>query len=274
MRRRVMARALAAALWIGAGCGGGNLGSSRTIQTGGSGKLADAAIGPALGAVFIPRSTAFQIAWPAGTAPPDRIQVALRRYKEARGGLGPETTTQRIQVDRVGTTNAWNIRRDGEDLDKDGVYFLELSTPGQAERVGAYIVSSDRSVAEDVTRGDEDRVIDTGSATGRLSDVQISPAPGALFIPRGTAFQIAWSAAAPPPPQVTVRLWRYQEARGGEPRLVGKKPLDPPARQGNAFVWNIKRRDSFDLDQGGVYFLELDAGGEKIRAACIVSNDR
>lgn len=116
--------------------------------------------------------------------------------------------------------------------------------------------------------------VETGSESGRLATVQISPAPGDVYIPRSTTFQIAWSAENPPPAQFEAVLMRYKEARGEEDLSVEAQRTEVSHVTENGFVWSIRRTDNFDLDKGGVYYLRLTAPGESVERAFIVSRDR
>lgn len=108
---------------------------------------------------------------------------------------------------------------------------------------------------------------------GSLRSVQIRPTPGTTFIPRNTIFELSWSAENPPPSSFSAALRRYKEARGDEERII-ETQVTELTRQGDSFVWSLRRRDNFDLDIGGVYFLELVSSGETVYATYIVSNDR
>jgi hypothetical protein len=44
-------------------------------------------------------------------------------------------------------------------------------------------------------------------------------------------------------------------------------------RQGTSNIWEVSRTDDFDLDQGGVYYLQLNSGPIEVLAAYIVRND-
>jgi hypothetical protein len=114
--------------------------------------------------------------------------------------------------------------------------------------------------------------VDTGSPAGDLRAVQISPAPGSVYISKETTFRLSWPQRNAPA-TFTVELMRYREARGGEERSVeGQRTrLD---RQGDAFVWDLKRTDNFTLDDDGVYFLRLRSGPDEVQAAYIVAGGR
>lgn len=265
--------ALCAAAWSGlvlGGCGGGGGGEDSdvaTINTGASGRLEGAAIGPAPGATFVPAATTFQVGWSGSNTPPPQFTVALRRYLEARGGQDREVIAQRVDVaQQSGYT--WSVRRrDNFELDLGGVYYLELAAPGSNGILSAFIVGRNRAAsarAETVRPG----------TSGRLDGVSVSPTPGSVFIPKGTTFQVSWQGPTPPPSEFAVALRRYKEPRGSDIGSDEEQRITV-TQQGSGFVWNVKRRDNFDMDVNGVYYLEVTAPGENpVRAAYIVSGDR
>ena len=108
---------------------------------------------------------------------------------------------------------------------------------------------------------------------GSLRSVQIRPTPGTTFISRNTIFELSWTEEDPPPSSFSVALRRYREARGEEDREI-ETQVTELNQEGDSFVWTLRRRDNFDLDVGGVYFLELVSAGETVFATYIVSNDR
>src|SRR5262249_30902455 len=106
--------------------------------------------------------------------------------------------------------------------------------------------------------------INTGG-NGNLNGIQISPAPGSVFIPRNQTFQISWASGTQPPPQLGIEIMRYNQDDGSS----SSQKQDIQDQGG--FVYNVTRKDHFNLDQAGVYFLEITAPGEQtIRAAYIV----
>lgn len=109
--------------------------------------------------------------------------------------------------------------------------------------------------------------------TGSLSTVRIQPTPGTTFIARSTIFRLVWNADLPPPSVFSASLRRYKEARGEEPRTIDTQVTEL-VREGDDYVWLLRRRDGFDLDQNGVYYLELTGGGETVLATYIISGDR
>ncbi len=113
-----------------------------------------------------------------------------------------------------------------------------------------------------------------GGSGGDLNTVAISPSPGSVFVGRATPFNIAWNGTALPPLEFSARLQRYLEPIGGESRSVTSQDITV-SRVGQSFAYNIRRRDDFDLDGGGVYYLELTApGGQTVRSTYIASNNR
>lgn len=268
-----MTATAAAALFALAGCGGGG-GTSNdqtTVTPGGggvSGRLESVGVGPSPGSVFIPRTNIFQIAWADAAPPPAEFTVALHRFKQPIGGESLDNGTQKVDVVRqTGSTYLWNVRRQNNDtLDQNGVYYLELNAPGFNSQRFAYIVAGNRSVAP--TRAE---TIKPGSS-GSLGGLTITPSPGSVFISKQATFQVAWLGTNPPPPEFTVALRRFKEPRGTDNGSDEEQKIT--VTQGTGFVWNIKRRDNFDLDRSGVYYLEVTAPGENpIRAAYIVSSD-
>jgi hypothetical protein len=253
------------------GCGGGggkNL-LSQLVSTGGTGQVASVRFGPVGGTAFVSRTQVFQMGWTPAAPPPQIVEVSLMRYQEARGGEARAVTAQRLQAQPAAGALTWDIRPLSS-LVADGVYFLELSTPGQTptQRTCYIVGSSANPTGVGVT-------VNTGTASGQLSSVQLTPTPGAVFLPRASSFQLTWPAGTTPPPSFEVRLWRYKEARGLAGRSVEEQALADPTRTGSTFVWNIRRRDGVDLDAGGVYFLELRAPGQtEVRAAYIVSAEQ
>ncbi len=78
--------------------------------------------------------------WPDGAVPPTGFNVQLRRYKEARGTDDGGDSEQAVSVDRIGSENAWRIRRrDNFKLDGAGVYYLDI-TSGADQTRAAFIV--------------------------------------------------------------------------------------------------------------------------------------
>jgi hypothetical protein len=252
-----------------AGCGGGGGGEalSQLVTTGGTGQLAGVQFGPPTGTAFVSRSQVFQMGWTAAAPPPPLVEVSLFRYQEARGGEARAVTGQRIGVLPAAGALTWDIRPLSL-LTADGVYFLELTTPGQGTRRACFLVGSSPNPSGTGT------TINTGSLSGQLGSVQISTA-GQVFLPRASAIQLTWSGGGTPPPSFTATLWRYREARGLAGRSVEEQTLADPVRTGSSFVWTLRRRDGVDLDPGGIYFLELRAPGQTdVRSAFIVSTEQ
>ena len=119
--------------------------------------------------------------------------------------------------------------------------------------------------------GKKEATADTGTQSGSLSTVQITPAPGGVFVSRSTTFRLAWTAANPPPPNFTAALIRYKEDGNSSSSDTQSSNLN---RQGDSFVWDLKRSSNFDLESPAVYYVELTSGPEQVRVAYIVSSDR
>ncbi len=264
MKRRFL---LGLALSFGlAGCGGGGGGAlTQLVSTGGNGQVGNVRLGPTGGTAFVSRTQTFQMGWTPTLPPPPVAEVGLMRYQEARGSEPRATVGQRIGVLPATGALTWDIRPINN-LAPDGVYFLELTTPGQVTKRACYLVGASTNPSGGGA------TINTGTGSGQLASVQVSPTPGGVYIPRSSIFQLTWPTGTTPPPSFSVTLWRYKEARGISGRAVEEQPIADPTRTGSSFVWTIRRRDSQELDPGGVYFLELRAPGETdVRAAFIIS---
>lgn len=111
----------------------------------------------------------------------------------------------------------------------------------------------------------------TTGANGRLQDVQIGPRAGAAFVSPATVFQLSWAAPAPPPASFGVLLRRYREPRGGQSKDTGPQNISV-TQQGAAFVYNVARRDGFQLDTGGVYYLDLHSGAGDTQQAAFIAD--
>lgn len=250
----------------GCGGGGGNGSFSQRVSTGGTGRVENVQFGPKGGTAFVTRTQTFQMAWTNAAPPPQVVDVSLMRYQEARGGEARSIAPTRVGVQQAAGSLTWDIKA-ASDMAADGVYFLELATAGQTTQRTCYLVDSTRAAA--TTRG---VTINTGTGSGQLGSVQISPTTGTVYLPRASTFQITWPEGTTPPPSFEVRLWRYKEARSGASRSVEEQALSDPARVGSSYTWTFRRRDSVELDGGGVYYLELRAPGQTdVRAAYIVS---
>jgi hypothetical protein len=196
--------------------------------------------------------------------------VSLHRYQEARGGQSRSDTTQKIEVLNLGG-NAWNVRRrDNFNLDQDGVYYLRLTTPGGQQIQSAYIVTgTPRSVS---TRGVTRDISTPG--TGTLAGVQVSPAPGSVFIARDTTFTVEWTGTNTAPPVLGIDIWRYEEQRGDQPRKVSQQDISLGIPQpGKRYTVRVRNGDGNRLASGGVYFIELRGPGETRDYAYIVTNN-
>ena len=110
------------------------------------------------------------------------------------------------------------------------------------------------------------------NGNGRVQDVVVDSGGRSVFIVRTQDIVIDWPDGNPPA-QFTVFLRRFKENRGGEPLDITTQKID--VTQINGSKWLIKRRDSFDLDAGGVYYLEVGSPGQTAqRFVFIVGNDR
>ena len=166
------------------GCGGSGSDSSNggdyvRVATNGSGSFVDSRIGPFPGSVYISSGTIFQIAWPYDSSPPPaEFTVSLIRYGEARGTADRFADPQKITVNQAAGTTAWNIQRANNfTLDTDGVYYLQITSPGHPDQLSAYIVASGRSAVPSGSRS-----ISTGG-NGTIQNVQISPTDGSVLSP-------------------------------------------------------------------------------------------
>nr|CAA9250850.1 hypothetical protein AVDCRST_MAG63-1916 [uncultured Armatimonadetes bacterium] len=114
--------------------------------------------------------------------------------------------------------------------------------------------------------------VDTGNPNGDLRAVEISPAPGAVDIGRGTTFRLSWPRGNPPS-SFSVELFRYTESDedGDQSTDVQLTDLEQPD---DRFVWDLKPAGGADLENGGVYFLRLRSGSDEVEAAYIVSGYR
>lgn len=131
----------------------------------------------------------------------------------------------------------------------------------------------------------------SGSTSGSLRDVEISPYPGSAFIPKGSTFRLSWSDDAPPPPSFTVALYRYTEecdcdctssSDDGTDSCTSSGSVDGGSsiqatdlnRVGDSYSWELTRSDGYDLDEGGPYYIELASGDETIQSTYIVETNR
>lgn len=109
--------------------------------------------------------------------------------------------------------------------------------------------------------------VNTGG-DGRLADVEISPLPGATFLPRSTVFTIFWSEGFAPPPTFSARIYRLQS--DGTIDEIGSRT---PEKDGDANRWFFE--SAGDLPANTAIYVELGAAGEStLRFAYIVGNNR
>lgn len=252
------------------GCGGGNSGSNNevTVSTGSNGSLATVSFKPDPGS-FINRAQTFVARWLNGQQPPAQFTASLHRYTETRGTATRSDSLQKITVASLGG-NQWSIqRRDNFELDQDGVYYLRLTNPGGLQAQSVYIVSGTRAL----TGGRTTRSIPT-SGRGSLANVEVSPVPGSVFIPRDTTFTVEWPSGSEAPPTLGIDIWRYEEGVGGEARKISQQDIKLSILQdAKQYQVRIKNGDSNRMAKGGVYFVEITGPGEVLDYAYIVSND-
>jgi hypothetical protein len=149
-----------------------------------------------------------------------------------------------------------------------------LTTAAKAGLVGATVSGAGLSLVGcgGGGSGDSDRVTIRTSGNGSLSDVILTPEAGATFISRSEDLEIEWPNGNPPD-EFTVRLQRFREPRGGESREISSQKITVDDLGGNR--WRIRRRDNFDLDARGVYYLEFTSPGQSTeRFAFIVDPSR
>jgi hypothetical protein len=103
--------------------------------------------------------------------------------------------------------------------------------------------------------------------SGRLRDVEISPLPGATFLPRTSEFTIFWSSGFEPPPTFFARVYRLRPDESIEELSSNL------AREGSEFRWYL--RPTGDLPPYSAIYVELSAPGEtSLRFAYIIGNTR
>lgn len=259
-----------------AGCGGGSKNNdTATVKPGTNGNLSAVTVGPTVNRVFIGRSTPFSASWASNNPPPSEFTVRLQRYLEERGGEPRRIVSQPILIEQQGNSFQWAIRRrDGFDLDAGGAYYLQLTSPGGQEKLVTYIAGADRS--QDVpgsSSGTTSRAVTQNPGTnGNLASVRIEPEPGTTFISKNTTFQLRWENGAEPPPSFEVQLRRYKEPRGTEINKDDREQAIEMGKADNSFTYSVRRRDDFDLEENGVYYLEVRAGGDILRAPYIVAD--
>jgi len=249
------------------GCGGGGGHSSPDIVTGADGRLQDVQIGPRPGSAFVSPSTTFQLSWTAAAPPPATFGVLLRRYQEPRGGESKDTGAQNITVTQQGPGFVYNVgRKDGYQLDIGGVYYLDLHSGAGESRQAAFITDGGPTIPDNQST----QTVSPGTG-GSLSGLTLVPAPGSVNIPKNTAFLLSWNGPAPPPSQFTVSLHRYKEARGTDAGSNEEQNITISAQGGS--VWRVRRKDDYDLESDGTYYLEVSAPGQDpVRAAYIASS--
>jgi hypothetical protein len=109
--------------------------------------------------------------------------------------------------------------------------------------------------------------VDT-DGNGRLRDVDVSPVPGATFLPRTTEFTVFWSSGFEPPASFTARMYRLRSDASSDEEIPTSL-----VRDGSAFRWFL--RPSGDLPTNSAVYLELSAPGEStLRFSYIVGTSR
>ena len=104
-----------------------------------------------------------------------------------------------------------------------------------------------------------------------LAGLAVSPAPGAVNVPKNTAFVLAWPGPIAPPSLFTVSLHRYMEARGTDPADNSEQNVTLTSQGANA--WRVRRKDDYDLDGDATYYLEVSAPGQNpVRIAYLTSS--
>ena len=251
-----------------AGCGGGGGShSSSDVSTGANGRLADVQVGPRAGAVFVGPASTFQLAWPSPAAPPPAtFGVTLRRFQEPRGGEAKDVSTQNVTVSQQGAAFVYNVgRKDHYPFDVGGVYYFDLhASTGETKQV-AFI--ADGGPTQPSNRSEQTASPGTG---GLLSGLAVTPAPGAVNVPKNTTFVLAWPGPVPPPSQFTVSLHRYEEPRGTD---GGDNLEQNVTLTGQGAAWSVRRKDNYDLDGDATYYLEVSAPGqEPVRIAYLTTS--
>ena len=252
---------------LSAGCGGGGSHSSPDITTGASGRLADVQIGPRPGAAFVSPNATFQLSWTAAAPPPATFGVLLRRYEEPRGGESKSTGTQNVTVTQPGAGYVYNVqRKDGYPFDRGGVYYLDLHSGTGDTQQAAFITDGGPTVP-----GNQSTQTIRPGTGGSLSGLTLNPAPGAVNIPKNTAFVLSWSGTVPPPSEFTVALHRYKEPRGTDTGSNEEQNITVSGQGVN--VWRVRRKDDYDLETDGTYYLEVSSPGQDpVRAVYIASS--
>jgi hypothetical protein len=116
----------------------------------------------------------------------------------------------------------------------------------------------------------------SGTETGTLTTMVLTPSPGTTFIPDSTAFQLSWPSGTMPPPTFNVTLQEFFEpvSDGVDSEAAYVDAQNSTlTREGTSYVWDLTPGDG-GLDDGGVYYVEVDAGVEKVTACYIVDGGR
>lgn len=105
-----------------------------------------------------------------------------------------------------------------------------------------------------------------------LGNVSVQPFPfQSGFISRGTNLVISWPSLGAAPRSFTADLWRYKEGRGGEDREEYRESIRAEQPNNSVAQYTVRRRDG-QLDESGVYFLELGSPAEVRTYAFVVTS--
>lgn len=108
----------------------------------------------------------------------------------------------------------------------------------------------------------------TGDSLGSVSVEPTASASG--FISRGTSLVFGWPSLSNAPRSFSANLWRYKEGRGGEQREEYREAINASQPNSSAAQYTVRRRNG-DLDESGVYYLELGTAAESRTYAFVVT---
>jgi len=106
--------------------------------------------------------------------------------------------------------------------------------------------------------------------------MELTPAAGTTFVPDSTVFKLAWPQDSMPPPTFNVTLQEFFEpvSDGDDSESAYVDAQNSTlTRRGTSYVWDLAPADG-GLDDGGVYFVEIDAGDEQVRSCYIIDGGR
>ncbi len=211
---------------------------------------------------YINRGTSFLLSWPSAVAAPRSTQVNLVRFLEGRGD--EPQSEDRVSLDINGSgAAAWAVKKRGN-LDVGGVYYLDALTAVD-HRKYAFVVEGGRAAhapgsgAE--TRGEDVTVSGGGGNLGNMTVLWPDKRTGSVGISRNTAFTLQFPAESSAPSRFSVRLRRYQEARGTDTFSNSEQRISVSHDAGTN-LWTVRRRDNFQLDGVSTYILEVNADGD------------